>query len=316
MLEVSPSVQLITLFCAGCALFAIGIIQTLFPQLGLVKKNVSCLLLLVAAVGVAMSIAPAAGWYVFGISSLGWGLAVVLGSEVFRVAIGRGFGWVSDHPWAPLSVAGLGVGLGSVYYQECRDLKQVESDASYANAILYKPPMTSETEEAALTDEGRRINLMKAVEERSHEETAYWERHFLEGGEWQEHVIARVPPNDHSNCHGWVFTGGRYWLSPQDAAIILKDNHYQAVTNPEPGDLAIYHDDAGNVLHSGIVRGKIDEDILIESKWGTLGVYLHLAQGCVYGSTVAYYHSGRQGHLLRGITPATSAANARFIKKD
>jgi len=54
------------------------------------------------------------------------------------------------------------------------------------------------------------------------------------------------------------------------------------------------------VIHTGLVRF-VDDDgvILIESKWGPLGVYLHPPEAQPWGHDFTFYRSPRPGHLLR-----------------
>jgi hypothetical protein len=56
-----------------------------------------------------------------------------------------------------------------------------------------------------------------------------------------------------------------------------------------------------------VVRG-IDEEglVLIESKWGRYGRFIHTADQNPYTSySLSWYHTSRGGHLLRGL-PATN----------
>jgi hypothetical protein len=117
----------------------------------------------------------------------------------------------------------------------------------------------------------------------------------------------------HSNCYGWVFTGGRFALDA-DIDQILTDNDYSPTREPRPDDLAVYRDGAGQIVHVGIVRAVQDGEPLVESKWGARGRYHHPAS--VYGASSAcgFYRSSRHGHLLRGIyeredSPQTAAVD-------
>jgi len=103
-----------------------------------------------------------------------------------------------------------------------------------------------------------------------------------------------------SNCHGWVFTGGRYVIPGDRVDTILRENGYETVSSPLPGDLVIYRDDAGTPVHTGIVKAiGTDGFVLVESKWGQLDVFWHIAEEPAYGSRFEYRRSGREGHLLR-----------------
>jgi hypothetical protein len=43
------------------------------------------------------------------------------------------------------------------------------------------------------------------------------------------------------------------------------------------------------------------QPILVEGKWGALGVLLHPVEKSMYGSEYTFYRSGRAGHLLVGV---------------
>jgi hypothetical protein len=91
---------------------------------------------------------------------------------------------------------------------------------------------------------------------------------------------------------------------------ILQDNGYSLVAQPQVGDLAIYRSLADEVTHTGLVRmvGG-DGSVLVESKWGPLGIYLHPVAAQPYGERHTYYRSSREGHLL-AVTPRSSVPAA------
>ncbi len=111
--------------------------------------------------------------------------------------------------------------------------------------------------------------------------------------------LIRTGPTDRAtNCHGWVFTGGRYWMDGGDIVRILHDNSYEAVSVPRAGDLAIYRDASGQPVHSSVVR-TVGEDglVLVESKWSFMGRYLHRIDDYCFATSWTYYRSPRTGHL-------------------
>jgi hypothetical protein len=112
------------------------------------------------------------------------------------------------------------------------------------------------------------------------------------------------------NCHGFVFTGGRYAIGGGDVDRIITDNGYQPVGNVVPGDVAVYRDAAGQVTHTGLVCGTASDGvILIESKWGRFGRFIHRHDHHPYANGISmFYRSPRPGHLLQGIYPADDAA--------
>jgi hypothetical protein len=114
-----------------------------------------------------------------------------------------------------------------------------------------------------------------------------------------ERVIVVDDAGSRANCHGWVFTGGQYLIRSDWVERILCDNGYAAVARPRSGDLIVYRDVYGRPAHTGVVRAVAAGGlVLVESKWGNLGVYLHLPQDQPYSSRYAYFRSQRGGHLL------------------
>jgi hypothetical protein len=122
------------------------------------------------------------------------------------------------------------------------------------------------------------------------------------------------------NCHGWVFAGGRYWIGGKQVQTILDDNGYFPVDCPEAGDIIVYRNRSNDVLHTGLVRVADEWGILIESKWGSRGRYVHTPENQGYSLEYTYYRSARGGHLLSGINSmspqnavptATSSGDAR-----
>lgn len=102
-----------------------------------------------------------------------------------------------------------------------------------------------------------------------------------------------------SNCHGWVFTGGRYCLSAADVEAILRDNAYTRVDEPAPQDLIVYRDAEGMPVHTGIVKAVgADGFVLVESKWGQSQVFWHTPDDQRYSRRYDFWRSDRSGHLL------------------
>jgi hypothetical protein len=151
---------------------------------------------------------------------------------------------------------------------------------------------------AAVTDAGNSLTLfdpnLPAGGPAPIDEEDFLRRHRLKQG-----VLHTAPPTHEYNCHGWVFLGGRHWLCGYQVEQVLEDNDYRPVSKPRPGDVAVYRDGAGAVVHSGVVRTASDGLVLVESKWGGLGRYLHAPSDHCYGDAACtYYRSPRPGHLL------------------
>ena len=114
------------------------------------------------------------------------------------------------------------------------------------------------------------------------------------------------------NCHGWIFAEGKYCIPSTEVPLILEDHGYYPVSRPGPNDLVIYRAPTGQVVHSGIVRCTGPEkQILVESKWGRMGCFLHLHDKHGYPNAVCtFYRSARPGHLLQGLDVSAPMATA------
>lgn len=111
--------------------------------------------------------------------------------------------------------------------------------------------------------------------------------------------IQRNGPDQNANCHGWVFTGGRFLLKGNDVDVILADNDYVQVASPESGDVVIYRDSSNRILHTALVQGILrDGTIISESKWGVDKRFLHLPDDQPYSSIYTYYRTTRPHHLI------------------
>ena len=151
---------------------------------------------------------------------------------------------------------------------------------------------------------------MMLVDERDPDQLRDFEHEILEARHWNDYLIRRQPAADHCNCHGWVFTGGRYWVHYDDVEHILDENGYETVTAPRPGDLTVYRTSTGTICHTALVRAICDEgSVLVEGKWGWMGVFLHRVGDSLYGQNYTFYRSSRPGHLLVNLPAATEPAN-------
>ncbi len=113
-------------------------------------------------------------------------------------------------------------------------------------------------------------------------------------------AMLRSKPTKNYNCHGLAYANRRAWIQsdqqfdpsshqvdPTTQLIldILRDDGYQPISQSEVeiGDIVLYRDGTGGrIFHSGIVvavdslLGNPTNDILlIMSKWGPYGEYLH-----------------------------------------
>lgn len=113
-------------------------------------------------------------------------------------------------------------------------------------------------------------------------------------------AIRTGEPDDRTVCHDFAFGGTRY-SDGSPVSQLLAD--YHQVSRPRVGDIIVYWSDAGQAAHSGIVRavGK-DGLVVIESKWGRQGRFLHLTGISRYPATYTYYrkNSDASAPIRRG----------------
>ncbi|MFO0868720.1 MAG: hypothetical protein U0935_07185 [Pirellulales bacterium] len=209
-----------------------------------------------------------------------------------------------------LLVAAIALGLAA-HWRLTKPLHdQIAADQKFLESLDHVIPATVlSVGRYALTDAGHRIELERFVVDESgpaHEERL--------PDVFRTRVIVEEQPGQTespANCHGWVFTEGRYLVRGRYVDTILKDNGYHVVADPHPGDLIVYRDDHGEPIHTGIVKAVGEQGfVLIESKWGTLDTYLHLPEDQAYSKGYAYYRSPRSGHALRGTESADRWAPA------
>ena len=169
------------------------------------------------------------------------------------------------------------------------------------------PPEVTLSEEPAawaLTDAGARVPLYTATPAAGEAAIdAAREALYLQHRDLMLSVIRTGDLGLKTNCHGWVFSGGRYWVKGSDVDRILKENSYERVSAPQAGDVAIYRDENGRPYHTGLVRSVAEDGTIIqESKWGALGRFLHTADRNPYSGYVCTYHrSPRAGHCLKDL---------------
>ena len=196
-----------------------------------------------------------------------------------------------------------------LYEEEDRD-KDVLIESEYRSAAGSMTPAQAQ----ATTDRGRVIPLYH-WQSVSPQEAALSKLNPPHA-DFPAMIIARSTPDTRTNCHGWVFTGGQYVVLGATVEMIIADNGYLPAQTPRMGDLVVHRSRTGEIQHTGLVRGVLDDGTVIEeSKWGVAaGRYLHFPEAQPYG-TAAFFRSSRQGHLLATV-PDTGDADARTAVPD
>lgn len=209
------------------------------------------------------------------------------------------------------TVLGVGLIVLCTFQLERDENAEFERNIAYLEqATGFHPPLEPASV-ACRTDAGTPVTVYTASVQRPHAELIQDERNILAGYDWENRVIHRSPADDESNCHGWVFTGGKYWVVSSDVMTIVTQNGYRRVRVPMPGDLVVYKRDDGSISHTGIVRS-VGAVTMVESKWGWMGVYLHAVESSCYGTNYTYYHNPtRSGHQFAQLNPSDAAPVAR-----
>lgn len=204
--------------------------------------------------------------------------------------------------WGLVSAGGMLIVVGSLVAYEREDEQSLNESMRDLHEMATCPPLKVNNRVQAKTDRGNKVVLQEPLDPKSESELNDLEKRLLKSTSTQNQFIRHQSPTDNTNCHGWVFTGGRFWVSGVEVDAILSENAYKPVEQPQPGDLVIYRDTAGSVSHSGVVRYVTPGfPVMVEGKWGTTGVYLHAVDQSVYGKSYNYYRSPRSGHLLTGL---------------
>lgn len=154
------------------------------------------------------------------------------------------------------------------------------------------------TKFVAVTDQGREVDVLRWVPEtdQDYELIRSMMTQALTGF---PRTIQRAENDVRSNCHGWVFTGGRFLLRGDGVARILEDNGYEEVTDPRIGDIVIYRIPDGEISHTGLVQGVLgDGTVIVESKWSVGGRFLHRPEDQPYSTSYKYYRTERPNHVV------------------
>ncbi len=211
--------------------------------------------------------------------------------------------------WGLVAAAGVAVVAGATGWY---DRAAAAADDRQWLAAVGNPLLAADPFGFAATDRGTPVPLCRPAEGRSAVEVAAAADLALDGLRHADSVIRRGPAADAANCHGWVFAAGRAVVHGSDVDVILADNAYAPAADPRPGDLVVYRTPAGAVAHTAVVRAVLDDGtVLVEGKWGWLGVYLHPVGGSPYGTHFTYHRSPRPGHTLAGgdLTPPGAAGH-------
>jgi len=211
---------------------------------------------------------------------LGFGFGgILLATAILAAPPARGDRW----GWAWTGGLVFALALSCLRFQAVAAPQRADLDPFLALPVEAE---TDETGAHGVTDRGTMIHLRRYV-------TPEHEPLVPDG--FDGRVIVADSSRSPANCHGWVFTGGRFQVGGADVQRILDDNGYVAVATPRPGDLIVYRDEPGRIVHTGLIKAIGPEGfVLIESKWGPLDIYWHTPHDQVYSQRFEYWRSARR----------------------
>jgi len=300
--------QFLASICAGLGLFLAGVANLLLLRRGIALRALATVL----SLGIALAAAAAVqqpNVVTDTARLLAWGIVpvVLLGSRwlVSRVAVIVAAASRPAVRYALLTAAGIGIAIGSVVICEHEDERIITSEMADLELLEAQVPSAPVEREKGWTDQGSPILLRQPLNADVGLSLAEAEERYFRSSQFKEQVIRHSVADERTNCHGWVFTGGKFILSGAEVNLILTENGYTEQKTPQPGDLVIYRT-SGSVVHSALVQCVAeDQPVLVRSKWGSLGVFVHPIDKSPYGTDHTFYRSPRAGHLLT-IMPAAS----------
>lgn len=298
--------QLYSWVPTGIGLCLIGLLNALLPRVGVVGRVLLSGIPIGITFGFMSTLDVDRTAYRFPAATFAIALAVVallqsrLVERVRRPAVA----------WGLVFAAGLGVTVAAIVRHDRAVEAVVDQQMDEFNVLTYTPERRWIDDVAVATDRGQPIPVAVAKVAHTRAEMDGMERRSGTLGTYGDNTIKLRPADVNSNCHGWVFTGGRYIVGGEAVETILQDNGYEPVRDPEPGDIAVYRDN-GSVTHTAVVRYvSADRPVMVESKWGWMGVYLHAADKSCYGTNFTFYHTPRGGDVLKGINSPASPITA------
>lgn len=301
--------------CAGFGLFLAGAANLALLRRGLAVRAAATLLAAAATVGAAWAIdvpgaAPTAAAYF----AAGMLPCLILASR--RLVTGAAAAVsATQRPavrFGLLTAAGVGAVVGSFALLERADRLADDAAMTELELMQARVPSAPSARASAFTDRGSPVVLKEPTSLDAEGRLGTSEGRVLANTQMSSHVIRRGPADPRANCHGWVFTGGRFLVSGEDVERILRENDYQEVAEPQPGDVVVYRQ-GGAVAHTAVVRYLSEgQPVLVEGKWGSLGVFLHPVEKSVYGTEFTFHRSPRAGHLLAGLGGKPASGDARL----
>lgn len=285
---------------AGIGLVAAGLLNLFLSRGGAWVRAAVGLTAVGAAAGGAALLAET-GWAVWAAAGVVGGGLVVAGGGAWATRVLAAAARRPAARWAGLAAAGVAVAAGAALWHDRVFEESIDRTMREMEFLSELPDTRAVTGYRVTTDHGSVVAVAETTDPDDAAAQAAREASFLARDGVRNRLIRCQPPDDRTNCHGWVFTGGRYWVGGAEVERILAENGYATVTDPRPGDLAVYRQN-GMVAHTAVVRYvSPGMPVLVEGKWGASGVYLHAVRDSIYGIDFTYYRTARQSHVLAGL---------------
>lgn len=298
--------QFLTAICAGLGLFLAGAANLALHRRRFTFRAMATVLAIgIALAGAATVQQPGVLVRTAALLALGLVPFVLLGNRRLVSSIAAAMTWAGRPAVAAalLTIAGIGIAIGSVVICEREDERTSDEMLADLELIQSRVPTVPVEHERVSTDRGTRIVLREPVNTHDIQHLSAVEDRYFRHLQLSDHVIREGQADERSNCHGWVFAGGRYILSGDNVDLILTENQYTKQESPQPGDLAIYRNN-GVICHTAIVMYvTAGQPVMVRGKWGNLGVFLHPADKSPYGNDYDFYRSPRNGHILVKLAP-------------
>lgn len=285
------------LAAAGMAIAAIGLVRLVVRDASPNARMATSIGVCIAATGLAWVVIPGSQSIAAGMGSL-----IVALSTDLLTRIPCRFLCRPALVSAALALGGVALAGGSFHRFALAETAALDADTLLVEKILSQPLLRDSGRRDVTTDAGHVVALLESSEGRSPDLIDRADREIVGGMRLAGRVERLAPAGDACNCHGWAFTGGRYWIANHDLDFILEDNCYQVVSDPRPGDLAMYKQGNAFTHTAVVVAAEPGEPVMVVGKWGWMGVYRHAVYDCAYGRDVAYYRSSRRGHVLQGLS--------------
>lgn len=287
---------------AGLALCAAGGVNLALRNRGALRAVLSVGACAAVAGGLALIVGNAAALKAGGLALTVLGAFAVLGSDwLARRTVATGAALRKPGArWGLATATGLLLAIGAGVAFERADEAAMNETSRELELFTGRPQSHPVAGVRLATDLGSTVTAREPNEVRETAALTEPELRLLANGKHHDNVIRLGPADERSNCHGWVFTGGKFILSPDDVELILKENGYDPIAVPQAGDVVIYRNN-GAVSHTAVVRYVTPgQPVLVAGKWGVLGVFLHPVEKSCYGTEFTYYRSTRSGHVVAG----------------